>query len=74
MYTWEIKDYLEERNYLVEINEFQEILKLSPQVKVRGYNPQKDNFYIITEEENNEQFYFEYQAYNKKLGQSRYKF
>lgn len=73
MYTWEIIEYLKREDYLIEAEDMLYMCKNSPQIIVRGYNPEKDNFYIITREADGKEYFLEFQIYNKKLGEEKLK-
>lgn len=51
MYTSEIKQLMEYRNYLLTVKEYLDICNTSPQIKVIHYDAYNDNFYIETEEQ-----------------------
>ena len=51
MYSWEIKQLMELRNYLLSVKEYDEICKTSPQIVRVTYHPFDDYFYIKTSDE-----------------------
>lgn len=50
MYSWEIKQLLELKKYLITSNEYIRICNTSPQIDYIKYNPYEDNFYIHTKD------------------------
>lgn len=70
MYTYEIKELFERENYIIECEDWLYIFRHSPQIKEVDYNSDKDEYYIETYDNYKATF----RLYNKKLGQSRYKF
>lgn len=48
MYSWEIQQLLEYRNFLISNKEYFTILDTSPQIRGIEYKPYEDNFYIST--------------------------
>ena len=70
MYTWEIEEFFKRENYIIECDDWWYIFRHSPQIKKVDYNVDKDEYCIETYDGYNATF----RLYNKKLGQSRYKF
>lgn len=70
MYTWEIEELFKRENYIIECDDWLYIFRHSPQIKIVEYRPFEDNYYMETSDGYNAIF----RLYNKKLGQSRYKF
>lgn len=56
MYSWEIQQLMELRNYLISVKEYFNICDTSPQIREVSYNPYEDNFKIETEDRY--KFYF----------------
>ena len=50
MYSNEIQNLLEIRNYLLTVREYFYICETSPQIREISYNPFEDNFYINTDD------------------------
>ena len=50
MYSYEIQNLLELRNYLLTVKEYFYICEISPQIREVSYNPFEDNFYINTDD------------------------
>ena len=50
MYTWEIQQLMELKNYLISVQEYLNICSTSPQIREVKYNPYQDNFMIETDE------------------------
>jgi hypothetical protein len=50
MFSWEIKQLLELRSYLLDVKEYFEICNTSPQIREVSYNQFENNFYIRTED------------------------
>ena len=50
MYSWEIQQLMELRNYLVSVKEYLHICETSPQIRQVSYNPYENDFYIETED------------------------
>ncbi len=50
MYSWEIQQLMELRNYLLTVKEYFNICETSPQIREVSYNPYEDNFKIETED------------------------
>lgn len=62
MYSHEIQQLLEYRNYLISNKEYFEICKTSPQISWIEYKPFEDNFYISTYDNYN----FKFKVYRKE--------
>ena len=56
MYSWEIQQLLEYRNYLISNKEYFNILDTSPQIRGIEYKPYEDNFYMWTDDNYNFKF------------------
>lgn len=56
MYSYEIQNLMELRNYLLTVKEYLYICKTSPQIREVSYNPFEDNFYINTDDRYNFKF------------------
>ena len=50
MYSWEIQNLLELRNYLISVKEYLYICNTSPQIREVKYDLYCDNFMIDTED------------------------
>ena len=50
MYTWEIKQLMELKNYLISVREYLNICSTSPQIREVKYDPYNDNFMIDTDD------------------------
>lgn len=50
MYSYEIQNLMELRNYLLTVKEYFNICQTSPQIREVSYNPFEDNFYINTDD------------------------
>lgn len=50
MYTWEIQQLMELKNYLINVREYLQICNTSPQIREIKYDPYQNNFIIQTEE------------------------
>jgi hypothetical protein len=50
MYSWEIQELMELRNYLLSVEEYLHICSTSPQIREVHYNPYEDNFNIKTDD------------------------
>ena len=50
MYSYEIQNLMELRNYLLTVKEYLYICQTSPQIREVSYNPFEDNFYINTDD------------------------
>lgn len=50
MYSWEIQQLMEMRNYLLDAEEYFKICKTSPQIREINYNAFEDNFHIATDD------------------------
>ena len=48
MYSWEIQQLMEMRNYLISVEEYLSICETSPQIIEVKYDPYQDNFMINT--------------------------
>lgn len=62
MYSYEIKQLLELRNYLISNIEYLNIIDTSPQINRVRYNPYLDDFETWTDDN----YYFKYKVYLKK--------
>ena len=51
MFTWEIKNLMELRQYLITAQEYLTICKTSPQIREVKYDAFQDNFMIETDED-----------------------
>lgn len=56
MYSYEIQNLMELRNYLLTVKEYLYICETSPQIREVSYNPFEDNFYINTDDRYNFKF------------------
>lgn len=56
MYSHEIQQLLELRNYLLTVKEYFNICNTSPQIREVSYNPFENNFYIETKDNYNFKF------------------
>jgi len=61
MYSHEIKQLLELRNYLISNKEYFNIISTSPQINYIKYDNYNDNFYISTDDRYN----FKFKVYKK---------
>jgi len=61
MYSHEIKQLLELKNYLISSEEYINIIKTSPQICRTRYNSYSDDFESWTKDE----YYFKYKVYRK---------
>lgn len=50
MYSWEIQQLMELRNYLLEVKEYLHICNTSPQIRYVHYDTFQDNFKIATDD------------------------
>ena len=50
MYSWEIQQLLELKNYLIDVEDYIKICNTSPQIREIHYNAFEDNFNIKTED------------------------
>lgn len=50
MKSKEIKELLEIKNYLIEMQDYYKIIWSSPQINKLDYNKEKDNFFISTDD------------------------
>lgn len=50
MYSQEIKKLLEEKNYLLEVKEYMNILETSPQIYHHTYDKEKNLFHLKTDD------------------------
>lgn len=62
MYSHEIQQLLELKNYLINHIEYLNILNTSPQVNHVKYNPYSDEYEMWT----TDNYYFKYKVYLKK--------
>jgi len=62
MYSHEIQQLLELKNYLINHIEYLNILNTSPQINHVEYNQQLDEYEMWT----NDNYYFKYKVYLKK--------
>ena len=58
MYTHEIMQLMELKNYLISVKEYIHICSTSPQIREISYNDCEDKFMIQTEDCNNYKVYF----------------
>lgn len=56
MYSWEIQQLLQIRNYLISNKEYFNILDTSPQIRGIEYKPFENNFYMWTDDNYNFKF------------------
>lgn len=56
MYSWEIQQLLQIRNYLISNKEYFYILDTSPQIRGIEYKPYENNFYMWTDDNYNFKF------------------
>ena len=61
MYSHEIEQLLKIRNYLIDSEEYLNILRTSPQINYVEYKPFEDNFEMRTDD----RYYFKYKVYRK---------
>ncbi len=66
MYTWEIEDLLKFRNYILYNDEYNKIMKTSPQIKHVKYNSYDNTFETWTKEDDNSKRYFKYKVRLRK--------
>ncbi len=61
MYTWEVKNYLNKKNYSLSKNEIKYILnrKVNPQIFSIEWQDFNNGFYVTTKEENNDEEYYD---------------
>ena len=64
MYTWEIQQLMELKNYLISVQEYLNICSTSPQIREVKYDPYQDNFMIDTDE--NYKVYFKVKKEEEK--------
>lgn len=50
MYSWEIQQLMELKNYLISVREYLNICDTSPQIREVKYDPYQDNFMIDTDD------------------------
>lgn len=50
MYSWEIQQLMELKNYLINVKEYLKICDTSPQIREVKYDPYQDNFMIETDD------------------------
>jgi hypothetical protein len=50
MYTWEIQNLMELKNYLISVRDYLYICQTSPQIREVKYDPYQDNFMIDTDD------------------------
>lgn len=62
MYSWEIQQLMELKNYLISVKEYLQICDTSPQIREVKYDPYNDNFMIDTKDEY--KFYFKVRKEN----------
>ena len=62
MYSYEIKQLLELRNFLINNYEYLNIISSSSQINRVKYNPYSDEFETWT----NDNYYFKYKVYRKE--------
>lgn len=65
MYSWEIQQLLELREFLLSIEDYDKICRTSPQIVRITYHPFDDTFYIKT----NDNYEFNFKL--KKLGERK---
>ena len=56
MYSWEIQQLMELRNYLLSVKEYIDICNTSPQIARVSYNPFDNDFSIYTKDNYNWKF------------------
>ncbi len=56
MYSWEIQQLMELRNYLLSVEEYTNICSNSPQINRVSYNAFENNFMISTDDNYSWQF------------------
>lgn len=56
MYSWEIQQLMEMRNYLISVEEYLSICGTSPQIIEVKYDAYQDNFMIKTNDDYNVYF------------------
>lgn len=61
MYSYEIEQLLKIRNYLINSEEYLNIMKSSPQIDHVKYSPYTDEFETWT----SDNYYFKYKVYRK---------
>ena len=66
MYTWEIENLLKIKNYILNSEEYTNIISSSPQVKRVKYNTFDDSMETWTEEQDNSKKYFKYKVRRKE--------
>ncbi len=62
MYTWEIKELLNLKNYILNKDEYLTIIDTSPQIKKIKYNAFEDMIEMWTKEDNHTINYFKYKV------------
>lgn len=50
MYSWEIQELMQLRNYLLTVEEYLHICSTSPQIREVSYNAYENNFNIKTDD------------------------
>lgn len=50
MYSWEIQQLMELKQYLISVKEYLKICNTSPQIREVKYDPYNDNFMIDTDD------------------------
>lgn len=66
MYTWEIENLLKIKNYILNSEEYTNMISSSPQVKRVKYNTFDDSMETWTEEQDNSKKYFKYKVRRKE--------
>lgn len=50
MYSWEIEQLMKQKQYLLKVKEYLEILNTSPQINRVSYHKESDDFYLATDD------------------------
>ena len=50
MYSWEIQQLMELKNYIIYVDEYLKICNTSPQIREINYNAFEDKFHIATDD------------------------
>lgn len=62
MYSWEIKDLLQLKEYILEYQEYLDIIKTSPQINYLEYLKNEDKIRFTTDDK----YEFKFKVYRKK--------
>lgn len=61
MYSWEIAQLLDMKQCLLEVQEYMNVIKTSPQINYVEYLPNEDNLHITTDDN----YDFKFKVYNR---------